>query len=613
VLWRKHLLDAAESTLNQALELHTAVHDKRGQASALYQLALIDRDRGDLTHARSLLEQAIQIQTSSGLHRAAADSMAALAQVEYGMGDYHAAQTMAEHGAALLESVRQNVPGPELRAAFYDHERQFLDVLVDVAMRPGNPQAASDGLLAAERGRGRSLLDMLAQGSLANMLPSGLFAEQERVQRQIDLLSLRLYSAHGAQESELRRQVDDLLAKRMDVIAQIRVSVAEAGIGKPIEAVEPWQHRCIPPDSAVIEYQLGERRSHLWFVTPDSLQVFELQPRAEIDRQVTRAVAALDLAERRKSPRKQADFEQSMRQLSTWLLGPLRDVPLPHRLILVLDGSLNRVPFAALRLPAPKSYLGLTHDLIRSPSASYLEAGRAPRAPRDFRRSVLAIADPVFSLDDARVPAEARKRFARAPTPDLARLPFMGDITAISQLVPESRRRILKGFDANPASIRALRLNDFGVLHFSTHAIIDNSNPELSGIALSMFDRNGRPIDGFLHPHQFADWRLDGSAVVLSACDTALGKLLMGEGLMGLSSSLFHAGAGQLVLSLAEVDGDASAQFFSYVYGRVFARNPERMESALRFARQQMARSDRWSDPYYWATFVAIGQPSRYR
>jgi CHAT domain-containing protein len=320
-----------------------------------------------------------------------------------------------------------------------------------------------------------------------------------------------------------------------------------------------------------------------------------------------------DIAERRRLPEKQAEFERAVRRLSATLLGPLKDVALPRRLIVVLDGSLNRVPFAALRLPGTNTYLGLTHDLIRSPSASFLEAGREPRAPAEFRLSVLAIADPVFSLEDARVPATARKRFAGARTPDLARIPFMADIRAISRLVPESRRRILQGFDANPARIRELPLDQFGILHFSTHAIIDDRIPELSGIALSMVDRSGRPIDGFLHPHQLADWRLGGSVVVLSACDTGLGKLLMGEGLVGLSSSLFHAGAAQLVLSLAEVDADASAEFFSDVYRHVLARRPVPMERALTLARQEMARSDRWSDPYYWSTFVAIGRPSQDR
>jgi len=317
------------------------------------------------------------------------------------------------------------------------------------------------------------------------------------------------------------------------------------------------------------------------------------------------------IIDRQRSPAKQASFELALSRLSSTLLGQLRDTSLPRTLILVLDGSLNRAPFAVLRVPRTRGYLGLNHDLIRSPSASYLTIGRKPRPSSEFAQSILAIADPVFSADDIRVSASQRRRFAGSPTPDLIRLPFRTVLQTISEIVPEPRRRILAGFDANPAELRKLPLKDFGILHFSTHAVIDDQTPELSRIALSMMDRSGRPIDGFLHPHQLADLRLAGSTVVLSGCNTALGKLVMGEGLVGLTGSLFHAGAAQLVLSLTEIDAQSSSQFFSETYRRVFARSrPAGMEHALTLARQALAGSELWSDPYYWATFVVIGRPS---
>jgi len=611
VLRRKGTFDAAEARLNEALQLHNAVGDKRGAAAALHYLAMIARDRGDLVHARDLLQQAVDIRTSSGLRGDAADSLAVLADVEVRQGNYSDAQVHAEKGEALLESVRRNVPGPELRAVYYEQWRKFPDVLVDIAMRADNPKAADDSLLAAERGRSRSLLDLLAEGHLVQTIPAPLAKKREDLQREIDLLSLRLSRTHGAQQEEIRQHVESLLGRITGVEAEIRTAVDEPGFGKPLAAVEPWQGRFIPFDSAVLEYQLAEKRGHLWFVTPDGIRVFDLPAKAEIDAKVSSAVGLLrKIEERRQSPKKQAAFEHAMGELSDTLLKPLKDVALPQRLILVLDGSLNRVPFAALRVPGTKSALGLSHELIHSPSASYLEVGPEPRPPRDFPRTVLAIADPVFSLDDPRVSPAARRRFAGAKTPDLRRLPFLDDLDTIKKMLPESRWRVLKSFDANPMELQRLPLGEFGILHFSTHAIIDDQIPELSRVALSMMDQSGRPIDGFLHPHQLADWKLHGSTVVLSACDTALGRLVMGEGLMGLSSSLFHAGAGQLVLSLTEVDAQASAAFFSEVYRRVLGKRQQRMERALMEARKALARSDRWSDPYYWASFVDIGKPA---
>jgi CHAT domain-containing protein len=103
---------------------------------------------------------------------------------------------------------------------------------------------------------------------------------------------------------------------------------------------------------------------------------------------------------------------------------------------------------------------------------------------------------------------------------------------------------------------------------------------------------------------------MNGSVVVLSACDTALGKQVLGEGLAGLASSLFYAGAAQLVLSLVKVDAGPSAQFFAEVYRELLGARPVSMERALTRARQKLAQSQRWQDPYYWAAFVVVGRPA---
>jgi CHAT domain-containing protein len=140
--------------------------------------------------------------------------------------------------------------------------------------------------------------------------------------------------------------------------------------------------------------------------------------------------------------------------------------------------------------------------------------------------------------------------------------------------------------------------------------LIDDEIPELSRIALSMVDRSGKPVDGFLRPAELAELNLNGSTVVLSACDTALGKEVLGEGLEGFSASLFHAGAAQLLLTLSEVDAEGSSAFLSQTYRNLFGRGGLSMERSLMLARRGLARSPRWADPYYWASFALYGSPS---
>ena len=144
-------------------------------------------------------------------------------------------------------------------------------------------------------------------------------------------------------------------------------------------------------------------------------------------------------------------------------------------------------------------------------------------------------------------------------------------------------------------------------MHFSTHAYIDDRIPELSRIALTLVDRDGRHVDGYLRPQQFAEFRLNRSIVVLSSCETALGKEVLGEGLVGFASGLFSAGASQLVLALTKIDAESSAAFFTEVYRSLFDTQSTGIERALTRARQALAHSTRWSDPYYWASFTAIG------
>ena len=128
---------------------------------------------------------------------------------------------------------------------------------------------------------------------------------------------------------------------------------------------------------------------------------------------------------------------------------------------------------------------------------------------------------------------------------------------------------------------------------------------------MSRVDRAGHPVEdmGLLHPYQLAQFHLSSSIVVLSACDTALGKQVLGEGLMGFSSSLLYAGGSQLVLTLTEVDGEASSRFLRDVYRQYLPGNNS-MEHSITIARRAMARSRRFSDPYYWASFIVVGRPA---
>ena len=345
-------------------------------------------------------------------------------------------------------------------------------------------------------GRGRALLDMLAEGSMPHLLPGDLLERRKDLQRRIDIITANLATAKPKQEGALHDQVERLVAEDEQIEAEFRQSLATQPLGQPLESVGKLQQEFLPGGAALLEFHLGQRESYLFLVTRESVQVLKLPARGVVEAQAGKAVELFNaILDRRRSPEKQAAFERAMRLVSHTLFGQLLTTGLPRLLIIVPDGSLYRMPFAALRSPSEKLALGLNHDLIQIPTAAYLGAGRKPRAISAFPETVVAVVDPVFSAADPRV--IARSASVHAGGADLARLPFAGELEEIDALVPPARRRVLRGFDDTLEKLRHMELKDFAVLHFSTHAVIDDHVPELSRIALSLVDRSGRTVTAF--------------------------------------------------------------------------------------------------------------------
>jgi CHAT domain-containing protein len=607
--WRRHELDEAEKRLKEADELQSSLMDRRGQSYDLYYLGEIARDRNDVSLARQLHTQALELRRASGQRENIADSLAALAKVEYTAGNLSASRERANESLALQESVRAQTP-PSLRATMSSNKRGLIDLLVDITMQPAPAgDAAAAGLVVSERGRARALLDFMAEGSIVRHAAEGEFEARTKAQQRISSLTASLGSATGARQQALRAQLELALADDDAVERRIRESLSDLPVGRPLDSVRQLQQK-LPSDSAILEYHLGNERSYLWLIQQGGIRSFVLPKRGQIEAQVS---AAADLfghyLDRLRQPRKREQYKAAMDQLSAALLGPLTGIALPERLILVLDGALHRAPFAALRRQPNGDALGCAYELVEMPAASFLMAGRKPRPAAQFPATLLAFADPVFSVNDDRVHAPPGQRLSVTGL-ELPRLPFLEDIHTAQRLTPAARLRIVPGFDANLANVTNAHFERYGVVEFSSHAIIDDQTPEISRVVLSQVTPSGRPIEGFLRPYQLSQLRLDGSVVVLSACDTALGKGVIGEGLIGLSSSLFSAGASQLVLTLTEVDGEGSATFMSEVYNRFLGRRPVRLEKAVRDARRSLAASERWNDPFYWASFILVGRPT---
>jgi CHAT domain-containing protein len=252
----------------------------------------------------------------------------------------------------------------------------------------------------------------------------------------------------------------------------------------------------------------------------------------------------------------------------------------------------------------------LRHDL----------AGRAP-APK----LVAVLSDPVFRTDDPRVRRASRRTPASGgPPSDLAtdvtraaseagldaleRLRFSRhEADAIAALAPPGASLKALDFAASRATAMSDSLADYRIVHFAAHGLVNNRNPELSGIALSLVDEAGRPQDGFLRLSDLYNLKLGADLVVLSACQTALGKEVEGEGLVGLTRGFFYAGAPRVIASLWSVRDEATAALMTRFYSTLL-RSGKSPSAALRVAQVSLWRDPRWKSPYYWAGFILQGE-----
>jgi CHAT domain-containing protein len=351
-------------------------------------------------------------------------------------------------------------------------------------------------------------------------------------------------------------------------------------------------------------------------VSREDVQVHRLAGRGEIEERVRETVKHL---RRHRPGGSGVQSEITLAALSRLILAPARDrLAAFPRLVVLADGALHAVPFTAL--PAPENAgtaLLDHHEIVYLPSATVLAWQRQRLANRPLAPRPLAmLADAVFQASDPRLSGQSQRT---AFPPDLSRaledldlhglrrLPFSGEeARSVIALVPDGRPLAALGFAANRERVLAGELADYRVVHFATHGLLHPLLPQLSGLVLSLYDAEGHPVDGFLRAHEIAALELPAELVVLSACETGLGREIRGEGMVGLSHAFFRAGARRLVLSLWNVDDRATAELMTRFYVHLWS---DRLPAgqALRRAQLDVRAEEKWQEPYYWAAFTLQG------
>jgi CHAT domain-containing protein len=641
----------AVEVYKRSLKLLQPGQDQRHRAYALNYIGKSYENLKDDNSALDAYQQALPLSRESSDPVAEILSLHNLAHVERSRSDLQAARQRIEESIALAESLRTKVTSPELRATYFATVRRNYELYIDVLVQL-HQQRASDGLDAlafavSERARARSFLETLqeSQANIREGVDATLLGKERTLLAEINLKAerqIRLLASNEKEEAEkVGREIAKLSAEQSSVRDQIKTSSPRyAALTQPQPLnLQEVQQQLLDDDTILLAYTLGDDRSYAWVVTRTGLSTFELPSRKEIEESATRlykllvanqAVSGESVNQTVKRQNQiSVELPVETARLSKTILGPLAGKLGDKRLLIIPDGALQYIPFQALHDPdsnnSSPQFLLTKHVIVNELSASTLGVLlKEGRARKRAANSVAVLADPVFEVDDPRV-----KRASNQSTPESAEslrvkqaLRDIGvsvDGVEVPRLFAsgEEAETIIKsapwgtglkavGFEANLARALGKELADYRVVHFATHGLINNEHPELSGIVLSLFDREGRSQNGFLRLHDIYNLRMPADLVVLSACSTGLGKDVRGEGLIGLTRGFMYAGASGVVASLWKVDDAATAELMKRFYEGLFSKGLS-PAAALREAQLEMSKQPRWQSPYYWAGFVIQG------
>ncbi len=648
-----------------ASALNKQTEDNRELAYTLNSIASIYEQLGQQDQALKYYEEALDLNKRTKDNFGESASLFNIARLLKRDGKFLEAKTKIETALQISESLRENVASPEFRSSYiasiYQQFELYIDLLMQLHKQFPNEHWNAAAFEASERGRARSLLEMVAESNhqLRKGIDPSLLEREKALKSQLDELTTPKTGARINDKNEresIEAKMETLIAQYREMEGQIRASNPHyAAIKEPYTLKTKQIQELLDSDTVALEFALGHEHSFGWAVTSTSIDSFELPAAAEIEslsRQVYEALVARNQRPTEESfsqtnariARADSDYLEKATALSEMLLKPALQLLKFKRIVIIADGVLQYLPFAALPTPGNAATpLILDHEVINLPSASVLAVQRQRPANREPATLSLALfADPVFDRDDERVsragkenslhtaanrtsnngPAAGRTSVGKGEPAEVGqalrdvRLGINGRIPRLSfsrveadaiLAVTQSLRPLgALDFDASRKLATTEDLSRYRYLHFATHGILNSEHPELSGLLFSMVDEKGKPQNGFLKLVEIYNLNLKADLVVLSACQTALGEDVRGEGLIGLTRGFMNAGALRVVASLWRVDDAATAELMSEFYREMFV-NHKSAAAALRSAQIHVSEQKRWRSPYYWAAFTIQG------
>lgn len=635
--------DDAVSTLSKALTLAHEHHLEIIETNCLRSLGEIALSNRSMEDAAKYFSQAHDLNARTVDKQGQAMLLADEARLARMQGQLEEARKDIDAAVTVIESSRISILNADSRSSYFDTQHDYYDFSISLLMemdrrQPGRGYAAL-AFDVSERARARSLLDTLHENGVGaeRGVDPALIARERDLSNEIEGRFQQLTEADDKDASPIRAKLLSLQEDYDRIETEIRAKGMGYGAmarGKTISASD--LSHLLDPDTVLLEYWIGKKESYLWAITSSSISTYPLGSMADLPQKTASFYAELtarnhvvpgESAEGRLSRihMAEASLQQDGAALAQQCLQPAAGELRRHKIVAVVaEGPLQSMPLQPL--PFDGKPLIETHEVVYLPSASLLSELR--RREGHARAPLLAVfADPVFSRSDPRVVSTAHEDppslQASGEVKDLndvagdlgfegfPRLPYSrGEAESIGSLVPAQDRKISLDFDASRAGVLDTDWSPYTIVHFSTHALVDDVHPELSGIVLSLVDRSGAQVNGFLRMSDIYKINIPADLVVLSACRTGLGKNTRGEGVIGLSRAFTYAGTRGVIATLWNVNDRATATLMQNFYKGLLE---EKLSPAAALAQAQrvLAHDKSTQSPYFWAPFVLIGDPAQ--
>jgi CHAT domain-containing protein len=584
------------------------------KSDALTGLGIVHYKLGDIVKSLSFLEKSILAHIESENKQGEALSRYWIAKIEFASGNLKKALAEISKAVEISENLRSKISVEEFRNSYTATVSDYYELHIEILNQLKKENVKSDydvqAFYLSERSRARTFLELMKDPrfDFRQSVSPDLLELEKDLQSRIN--ETALIKSKSQQQKNNKSELEKLelelqkLTSELDFVrAKIRQQspkYAALTQNLPTVTLNELQKNVLDTETVLVEYKLGKNGSFVWTITDKSFAMFSLAKGEIIEAKAKEVYSKLTARDKKPNP---TETDTSLRELSDLIILPIAESLQKKRIVFVLEGSLQYIPFAALKIG--DKYLVGKSEILNLPSATFLSEIRKKDTANTTNKKLLAvIADPVFDGNDSRLNLTRKVSFTDSSFPRL--LFSRQEANAIASIVPQNDLFLALDFSANKQTATSENLSRFRIVHFATHGVLDSQNPELSGLVFSMLDAKGNPQNGFLRLHEVYNLRLPADLVVLSGCQTGLGKEVRGEGLIGLTRGFMYAGASKVAASLWQIDDSATAELMKYFYTALLTEKLKPAE-ALRKAQLQMLTQKRFQNPYFWASFTIQG------